>query len=203
MRLVLASASPRRRELLAQIGIQALVRPVDIDETPHADELALTYVERMAEQKLITAKLKLSKEFANLEDVIVVTCDTSVIVDELILGKPKGYEDFMQMMRKLSGRAHKVVSTIAISGANPHGVGKLADELISVETEVEFKVLSTLEMNAYWQTGEPLDKAGGYGIQSLGALFVSRIKGSYSNVVGLPLQELHLALRVRGYATVI
>jgi septum formation protein len=203
MRLVLASASPRRRELLAQIGIQALVRPVDIDETPHADELALTYVERMAEQKLITAKLKLSKEFANLEDVIVVTCDTSVIVDELILGKPKGYEDFMQMMRKLSGRAHKVVSTIAISGANPHGVGKLADELISVETEVEFKVLSTLEMNAYWQTGEPLDKAGGYGIQSLGALFVSGIKGSYSNVVGLPLQELHLALRVRGYATVI
>jgi septum formation protein len=203
MRLVLASASPRRRELLAQIGIQALVRPVDIDETPHADELALTYVERMAKQKLITAKLKLSKEFANLEDVIVVTCDTSVIVDELILGKPKGYEDFMQMMRKLSGRAHKVVSTIAISGANPHGVGKLADELISVETEVEFKVLSTLEMNAYWQTGEPLDKAGGYGIQSLGALFVSRIKGSYSNVVGLPLQELHLALRVRGYATVI
>jgi septum formation protein len=203
MRLVLASASPRRRELLAQIGIQALVRPVVIDETPHADELALTYVERMAEQKLITAKLKLSKEFANLEDVIVVTCDTSVIVDELILGKPKGYEDFMQMMRKLSGRAHKVVSTIAISGANPHGVGKLADELISVETEVEFKVLSTLEMNAYWQTGEPLDKAGGYGIQSLGALFVSRIKGSYSNVVGLPLQELHLALRVRGYATVI
>jgi septum formation protein len=176
---------------------------VDIDETPHADELALTYVERMAEQKLITAKLKLSKEFANLEDVIVVTCDTSVIVDELILGKPKGYEDFMQMMRKLSGRAHKVVSTIAISGANPHGVGKLADELISVETEVEFKVLSTLEMNAYWQTGEPLDKAGGYGIQSLGALFVSGIKGSYSNVVGLPLQELHLALRVRGYATVI
>lgn len=203
MRLVLASASPRRRELLAQIGIQALVRPVDIDETPHADELALTYVERMAKQKLITAKLKLSKEFANLEDVIVVTCDTSVIVDELILGKPKGYEDFMQMMRKLSGRAHKVVSTIAISGANPHGVGKLTDELISVETEVEFKVLSTLEMNAYWQTGEPLDKAGGYGIQSLGALFVSRIKGSYSNVVGLPLQELHLALRVRGYATVI
>jgi septum formation protein len=203
MRLVLASASPRRRELLAQIGIQALVRPVDIDETPHADELALTYVERMAEQKLITAKLKLSKEFANLEDVIVVTCDTSVIVDELILGKPKGYEDFMQMMRKLSGRAHKVVSTIAISGANPHGVGKLTDELISVETEVEFKVLSTLEMNAYWQTGEPLDKAGGYGIQSLGALFVSGIKGSYSNVVGLPLQELHLALRVRGYATVI
>jgi septum formation protein len=203
MRLVLASASPRRRELLAQIGIQPLIRPVDIDETPHADELALTYVERMAKQKLITAKLKLSKEFANLEDVIVVTCDTSVIVDELILGKPKGYEDFMQMMRKLSGRAHKVVSTIAISGANPHGVGKLADELISVETEVEFKVLSTLEMNAYWQTGEPLDKAGGYGIQSLGALFVSGIKGSYSNVVGLPLQELHLALRVRGYATVI
>lgn len=203
MRLVLASASPRRRELLAQIGVEALVRPVDIDETPHSYEQAFPYVQRMAKQKLIAAKVMLSKEFANIEEIIVVTCDTSVIVDELILGKPKGYEDFIQMMSKLSGRKHKVVSTIAISGANPHGVGKLADELISVETEVEFKVLSTSEMNAYWQTGEPCDKAGGYGIQSLGALFVSGIKGSYSNVVGLPLQELHLALRARGYATVI
>lgn len=175
-RLILASSSPRRQELLTQIGVPFSVQVPAIDETPLAGEAPPAYVQRMAEEKAL-AVLAQQKG-----DVCVLAADTSVIVDELILGKPADAADAKAMLRRLSGREHQVLSAIAVADQN-----RLNSHVVSCK--VAFRTLTDAEIEAYWLTGEPRDKAGSYAIQGLGAVFVQAIHGSYSAVVGLPLAE--------------
>lgn len=173
--IILASASPRRRELLDQIGVSYLVKPVDLDETPSANESPLAYVQRIAAEK---SALCLAQSTDNLP---VLAADTAVICKGLILGKPKDQADGLAMLSLLSGATHQVYSAVSLRGREHW-------QAVSV-TEVTFRSLSEREMLAYWQTGEPADKAGGYAIQGLGGIFVAAIKGSFSGVVGLPIFE--------------
>ncbi len=175
-RLILASSSPRRQELLTQIGVPFSVQVPAIDETPLVGEAPPAYVQRMAEEK---ARAVLAQQAG---DVCVLAADTSVIVDELILGKPADAADAKAMLRRLSGREHQVLSAIAVADQS-----RLNSHVVSCK--VAFRTLTDAEIDAYWLTGEPRDKAGSYAIQGLGAVFVQAIHGSYSAVVGLPLAE--------------
>lgn len=179
--LILASASPRRRELLAQIGVKFRCCPVDIDETPLPAEAAEAYVRRLALEK---ARAGLAVE----PQAVVLGSDTSVVIDGQILGKPRDEEDAVRMLLELSGRRHQVMTAVAVVSAARQAVE-------TVITEVEFDHLDEARCRAYWQTGEPCDKAGAYGIQGLGAVLVRRIDGSYSAVVGLPLMQTAALLR--------
>ena len=184
--LRLASASPRRRELLALIGVPHVVTPAHIDETPGAEEDAATYVSRLARDKAqAVRKLHL--------DLPVLAADTTVHVDGSIFEKPRDEPDCIRMLSLLSGRRHDVFTGLCvISDAFP--------SLDCVHTEVEFRKISTSEMRAYWASGEPHGKAGAYAIQGLGAVFVEKITGSYTNVMGLPVFETARALRHHGIA---
>jgi len=184
--LRLASASPRRRELLELIGVPHLVTPAHIDETPEADESATIYVSRLAKDKAqAVRKLHL--------DLPVLAADTTVHVDGSILEKPRDEADCIRMLRLLSGRKHDVFTGLCvISDAFP--------SLGCVHTEVEFRKISTSEMRAYWASGEPQGKAGAYAIQGLGAVFVEKITGSFTNVMGLPVFETAQKLRNHGIA---
>lgn len=175
-RLILASSSPRRQELLTQIGVPFSVQVPAIDETPLVGEAPPAYVQRMAEEKAL-AVLAQQKG-----DVCVLAADTSVIVDGLILGKPADAAEAKAMLLRLSGREHQVLSAIAVADQN-----RLNSHVVSCK--VAFRTLTDAEIDAYWLTGEPRDKAGSYAIQGLGAVFVQAIHGSYSAVVGLPLAE--------------
>jgi len=197
-KLILASASPRRKELLEQVGLSFSVFPVEIDETPSPEEPARDYVRRMAREKADCAWRRYQRVWQpegsgtceNGERHIMLAADTSVILDDDIFGKPVDRADFERMMRRLSGRQHKVVTSVyLIEGQPATGSMRLNSSGLSVTTNVNFKPLSDVEIDAYWQTGEPKDKAGGYGIQGKGAVLVEGIEGSYSNVVGLPLTE--------------
>jgi len=171
--LVLASASPRRRELLAGLGITCGVRPAHVPETPAAGESPRTFAERLARSK--AAAVASDQE-------LVLGADTVVAVDRELLGKPTNTEHARAMLQRLQGRRHQVYTGVAIvEGTGGRTVSAVA------ETEVRFGPMSTEEIDWYVATGEPLDKAGAYAIQGLGALFVASISGSYSNVVGLPL----------------
>lgn len=174
--LILASASPRRRELLQQIGVHFDVQPVDIPEVKLIDESANEFVERLAIEKA-TAGWQRSEQ-----RLPVLGSDTVVVLDDRVMGKPLNREDGVGMLQSLSGREHQVVTALAI-------VNNEQTQVRVVSTRVQFKELSTELCQRYWETGEPADKAGGYGIQGLGAVFVTRISGSYSSVVGLPLTE--------------
>lgn len=174
--LILASASPRRLELLQQVGLFPDVRPADIDESLRAGEHATDYVLRMAEEK---ARL-IAQGY--LAEHVVLGADTSVVVDDLVLGKPDDQAHAAHMLSMLTGRKHQVLSAVTVISA-----GQVAS-CLSV-TEVYFRDVSEQEMAGYWRTGEPLGKAGGYAIQGLGSAFIERIEGSYSGVMGLPLFE--------------
>lgn len=175
--LVLASSSPRRKELLAQIGLAFTVQPVDVDESILPGEDPAHYVERLAR-----AKAEAGMAHWNDPEALVLGSDTTVVCDDSILSKPQSKEEGLSMLKQLSGRSHTVRTAVALAGQ--HGCyARLA------VTEVHFRPLLEQEMLSYWETGEPKDKAGGYGIQGKGAVFVSAIYGSYSAVVGLPLQE--------------
>ncbi|MNZ45648.1 Maf-like protein YhdE [compost metagenome] len=176
--LYLASSSPRRRELLAQIGLPFNSIPTNIDETPLPGELPLAYVERLARDKALAGLAMLAQR----ADVCVLGADTAVILDGRILGKPTDRDDARAMLRALSGREHEVLTAVAVADRN-------RCEARVVGSRVFFREISEAEAEAYWATGEPLDKAGGYAIQGLAAVFVSRVDGSYSAVVGLPLCE--------------
>ena len=182
--LRLASASPRRRQLLDLIGVPHIVTPADIDETPHPAEAADDYVQRLAREKAETV-------WARHPDLPVLAADTTVVVDQEILGKPESEADAHAMLGKLSGRAHLVHTGIALRGAQGIEVG------IST-TRVSFAPLTAAQIRAYWASGEPLGKAGAYAIQGLGALFVAGISGSYTGVMGLPLFETAAMLRAQG-----
>lgn len=176
--LYLASASPRRRELLRQIGVEFTTLNVDVDEQLQPGELPDAYVERLAVAK---AQAGWQKSQSALR-LPVLGADTTVVCDGRIMGKPLDRDDALAMLKQLSGRTHQVLSAIAL-------VQDASMEVRVVETRVRFRELSEQECENYWLTGEPKDKAGAYGIQGYAAVFVSGIEGSYSNVVGLPLLE--------------
>jgi septum formation protein len=181
--LCLASASPRRRELLASIGVEVDVHPVDIDETPNGAETAGDYVTRLARSKASAG--------AGLSSLPVLGSDTAVVCDGAILGKPDDQYHAAAMLRTLSGRAHQVLTAVAVSG--PAGMLEAC-----VTTRVVMRDIAEHEIAAYWATGEPADKAGGYAIQGLAAIFIERVEGSYSAVVGLPLFETATLLSRQG-----
>ena len=173
--LILASASPRRRELLQQIGVQFRVQVADIDETPQAGETPAAYVARLALGKA-------QKVAAANPGCVVLGSDTTVVLDDEILGKPENDADAACMLATLAGRRHQVMTAVALVKDDQQRVQ-------TVITNVHFTPLTAAKITAYVATGEPADKAGAYGIQGLGAVLVDAIEGSYSNVVGLPLTE--------------
>jgi len=173
--IILASASPRRKELLDQIQVAYRVYPVDLDETPLPNEMPLDYVQRLAAEKSAACVAQLG------DNLPVLAADTAVVMDGLIMGKPKDRDDALTMLRLLSGKMHRVYSAVSLRGRE-HG------QAVSI-TEVTFRSLTECEIEAYWQSGEPADKAGSYAIQGLGGVFVESINGSFSGVVGLPLFE--------------
>lgn len=191
--IILASGSPRRAELLAQIGVQFKVMRPDIDESVAKDETAIPYVERMSRSKYQSIRAVEGKNRVSDED-IVLCADTIVILDDRILGKPKNQQDGILMLENLSDKAHRVVTSVTI--------GQFFQlNSFFVETIVKFRILKKGESAAYWLTEEPQDKAGGYAIQGVGSIFVESISGSYSNVVGLPLMETSLALEKFGLSS--
>ncbi len=171
--LILASSSPRRRELLAALGVGFAVRAGDVDERRLDGESADRMVVRLAEAKA-TARAG--------ESEIVLGADTAVVLDDEVFGKPQDRDDALTMLATLSGRRHRVVTGVAVASG-----GRVESRLSS--TEVQFREIDPDEALRYWQTGEPRDKAGAYAIQGLGGVFVEAIIGSYSGVVGLPVFE--------------
>jgi len=182
--LLLASGSSRRKELLEQIGVQHKTASMDIDESVLPSESAGDYVERLAREKAL-AGLDSFKE----QGLVILAADTSVVLGDQILGKPKNSEDAIGILKSLSNREHTVLTGIALAKRNTSGEPAVQIESQVVSTKVRFNALTDEQIEQYIQTGEPMDKAGAYGIQGKGALFVESIRGSYSNVVGLPLAE--------------
>ena len=174
-RIVLASASPRRVALLSQIGIDCDVMPSQIDEEARENEAPPDYVRRMAGEKAASVA-------GLVPGRIVLGADTDVIMQSRILGKPRDKADFLEMFNLLSGRTHQVITAVSVV----HGEQYWLKTSIS---DVTFREVSEEEMLAYWQTGEPCDKAGGYAIQGQAAMFIRAISGSYSGIMGLPLYE--------------
>jgi len=187
----LASASPRRHQLLKQIGVPFQVLNVTIDESVGASEKPLDYVARVASAKA-GAGFRQSEARGSLARP-VLAADTAVVIDGEILGKPIDVEDAQRMLRLLSGRTHQVLTAVAL--ATQSG---LAPRLS--RSEVTFRAIGVAEARDYWDTGEPHDKAGGYAIQGYGAVFVAGMRGSYSGVMGLPLYETAELLRSAGVA---
>ena len=179
--IYLASASPRRKQLLSRLPLEFEQFSVDLDETPHTGESAEQLVCRLASEKA-QAGVKIAKN-----DWPVLGSDTIVVLDGKILGKPVDKSDAMAMLAGLSGRTHQVMTAIAFANNT-----KVLCELVT--TEVSFKELSAEEIEQYWQSGEPTDKAGAYGIQGLAGRFVTNINGSYFAVMGLPLYETQALL---------
>jgi septum formation protein len=185
--IYLASASPRRRELLRQIGVSYRRLRLEVDETPLPDETPDDYVVRLALLKAQAGCAALGRR----QPAPVLGADTAVVVDSVILGKPRDRDEGLAMLALLSGRAHRVLSAVAL--AIP------ARDAVKVqESQVRFRVLTPAECAAYWDSGEPLDKAGGYAIQGRAAAFVAELRGSYSGVMGLPLFETAELLRAFG-----
>jgi nucleoside triphosphate pyrophosphatase len=185
--IYLASGSPRRRELLQQIGVSFQLVGADLDETALQGESPLAYVSRLAQAKA-TVGWERSR---NSGGAPVLAADTAVVLDGKILGKPKGLNDAMAMLLELSGRAHEVLTAVALRTAA--GI----EAKVSRST-VTFRSIDRSEARAYWETGEPSDKAGAYAIQGYAAIFITDLKGSYSGVMGLPLFETAALLKAAG-----
>ena len=177
-RLYLASLSPRRSQLLKQIGVVFDIIPIEIDESSFENELPQDLVKRLSFLKASKGMNLLSENKYNC----VISADTVVVVDGLILGKPQSKKEVWKMLRLLSGKTHTVYTGVCV-------IGNSRKETIYVGTKVKFRKISLLEIERYSLTGEPYDKAGAYAIQGLGAAFIEKIDGDYSSVVGLPLAE--------------
>lgn len=188
-RLILASGSPRRAELLRSVGIEFEVRPADIDESPLPGEPATSYVDRMANEKCLAVKSRLPRG----DRSVVIAADTIVAIDGDILGKPSDDGEARRMLRRLSGRRHDVFTAVCVATPTEIGVTR-------VSTTVTFAELSAAEVEWYIGRGESLDKAGAYGMQTAGAVLVARIDGSPTNVIGLPLRETVAMLAAAGIA---
>jgi len=182
--LVLASASPRRAQLLRQLNLNFRIITPDIDETPMPGEGAGEYVQRMANGKAAAAFGLLNTAAGVNPELVVLCADTIVVLDGEILGKPAGEQAGIEMLLRLSNRAHQVLTSVTLGCP-----ARAQQENFSVQTEVSFGALERRDAERYWLSGEPQDKSGGYGIQGLGAIFVTSITGSGSNVAGLPLRE--------------
>ena len=174
--LVLASGSPRRKELLSQLGYSFSVICTDVEEQRQANENAKEYVSRLSLDKAMAGVV------CSPDSSVVIGSDTIVVCGQNVIEKPLGLDHAKQMLLQLSGRAHQVMTAVTVAT-------KQQQETVVVTTDVWFKPLSELEIEQYWQTGEPCDKAGSYAIQGFGGRFVTRIEGSYHAVVGLPLFE--------------
>ncbi|OES44236.1 Maf family protein [Domibacillus iocasae] len=185
--IILASSSPRRKELLTQAFIPFTVQPAHADETIEPGTHPAAAVEQLALKKAAAV-------FTEHPNAAVIGADTVVVSDERILGKPETEEEAMQMLSSLSGRTHAVYTGVAIVSKNERVV-------FHEKTVVEFWELTKADMAAYIETGDPFDKAGGYGIQTAGALFVKAIHGDYFNVVGLPISSLYRRLKQMGLLT--
>jgi len=173
--IILASQSPRRAELLRQMGVEFRTQAAEIDETAYADERAADYVQRVAVTKAETIQ-RLNP------DLPVLGADTAVVLHQKVLGKPAGREQAREILMSLSGRTHEVLTGVALA------TDGLTDYRLSV-SRVMFRRITGEEASDYWATGEPADKAGAYAIQGLAAAFIERMEGSYSGIVGLPLFE--------------
>lgn len=182
--LCLASISPRRRELLTQIGVPHIIRGADIDESVWPGELPRRYVARMAREKALAIQRR-------GEALPVLAADTTVVLDGQIHGKPADRQEGLQMLARLSGRTHLVLTAVALAQASRLRVRLSA-------SAVTFRTLTPEERAAYWETGEPRDKAGAYGIQGYGAVLIRCLTGSHSGVMGLPLKETADLLRLAG-----
>lgn len=177
-RLILASASPRRSQLLCQIGVEFIVSAQDIDETPQELEAPREYVQRMADEKAVAA---LDAPDRRASDTVIAS-DTSVVSGNTILGKPASETEAIEMLLSLSDREHEVMTAVTVANS------ERKEHQLSV-SKVRFRQINEREARDYWLTGEPKGKAGAYAIQGLGAIFVRSIEGSYSGVMGLPLFE--------------
>jgi septum formation protein len=210
--LVLASASPRRHELLRNAGIPFIVQPADIDETPLPGEPPLECAQRLAREKALSVS-------RSRPQTLVLGADTIVVIDEMILGKPVDVGDAIRMLRLLSGRVHRVITGVCLVGTVPSGQWPVIGEAEPTEsrprsyeilrtenpelrtaseaTLVTMSELSEVEIREYVATGEPMDKAGAYAIQGLASRWIPRIEGDYGNVVGLPVAMVYAMLRGR------
>ena len=188
--LVLASASPRRQELLRNAGIHFTVQPADIDETPLAGEFPRDCAERLARQKALAVFRKQPQNH-------VLGADTIVVIDDLILGKPSNANDATRMLRLLSGSTHAVITGVCLVGPITGGqeLRTVFEKTASETTHVTMSKISDDEIRDYVATGEPMDKAGAYAIQGMASRWIPRIEGDYSNVVGLPLSRVYRMLR--------
>lgn len=193
MTLVLASASPRRQELLLAAGIAFTVQPADIDETPLRDESPRECAERLAREKALTV-------FQSHPQDYVLGADTIVVIEKQILGKPRDASDAMRMLRLLAGRTHAVITGVCVVEPVGSGQGSVGSKINAASeiTLVTFCDLSDDEIRDYVSTGEPMDKAGAYAIQGIASRWIPRIEGDYSNVVGLPVALVYRMLRERG-----
>ena len=185
LRVILASQSPRRRELLTLVGIAHEVIPADIDESALPEEAPAAHAERLAREKALALSLE-------HDDAIVIAADTIVVIDGIILGKPRDAEDARATLARLSGRTHTVFTAVAVARGR---------EVVSSveEVEVTFRELNDAEIADYVATGEPMDKAGAYGIQGFGATIVRRIDGDYFAVMGLALGRMVDLMRRLGF----
>jgi septum formation protein len=181
MSIVLASASPRRQELLRNAGIEFMVHPAEIDETPRPDEPAQQFAERMAREKAHAVGHSFSEE-------LILAADTVVVVEGQILGKPKDEDDAARMLRLLSGRQHSVITGICL-------LNRDSEDVRSETTAVQFSALTESDIRSYIASGEPMDKAGAYAIQGIASGWISKVEGDYNNVVGLPVDLLWRMLR--------
>jgi septum formation protein len=182
--ICLASMSPRRRELLAQIGVPHLVVAAHVDESLLAQESPADYVARLARLKAVTVRQR-------GQELPVLAADTTVVLHGTVFGKPAHRAEGLAMLAALAGRTHQVLTAVALASAR--GI-----EVRVSASQVAFRAISPEEAQAYWDTGEPRDKAGGYAIQGYGAVFVAALSGSYSGVMGLPLFETAALLREAG-----
>lgn len=188
--MVLGSASPRRREILETLGVPFRVEVADVDESPSADEPAREYVLRVARAKAAAVGSRVPND-------VVLTADTTVVLDGRILGKPRDLGEARAMLRALSGRTHEVLTAVVVRAPSAAHLGALGEVATLVRTEVAFRALDDETVERYAASGEGLDKAGAYAIQGLGMGLVREIRGSYTNVVGLPAVEtLELLARV-------
>ena len=185
-KLVLASGSPRRATLMNQIGLVFVQEKPQVDEDIF-DESPISFVTRLSRRKA-TAGLQARQ---GNEDCVIIAADTIVVLDGNILGKPQSKQNGTNMLLALSGREHQVLTGVTVRDRQD-------EKTFHVETMVRFRQITEKECESYWNTGEPQDKAGGYGIQGVGGIFVSSIEGSYSNVVGLPISETAVALKSFG-----
>jgi septum formation protein len=198
MRLILASASPRRRELLAQAGYEFEVRAAHVNEDVRPREDPIAYVTRLARQKAEAVLSQCQSESAQASEsvpIVVLGADTTVTLDGHILAKPEDHADARRMLTMLSGRTHRVITGIAVAGGSG---GNVRCDVAAEVTVVRFLTLAPEEIAAYVATGEPMDKAGAYAIQGRAARWIPRIEGDYFNVVGLPLALAASMLEAHG-----